>query len=372
MASLFVRGRGHVFYRGADAKLRALLEEVDRHTLVVEPHRWQDLALSAAGEARDGGHYTQHGLRQVCGHLAPGLFRLILELSGSQRHPDEPVEDYSLSEAITVFNSLLRRRFDSRLAGKVRLVRDARRRTIDGVVGSKFRLLPNLTFYDRAVAALGGSARTPVLLEAGLAGRRLSLRYADRKALCRAPDGAAWHGGVWLCNSEIGSETPVCGADLLCAPDLHLFALGDLVQAGRVIHAGKDFEDRLKVLFARVLAAACPAGRVKDRFQALGELEYKLPEERDERRDLFARLSKKLARRDLPLAVAKRAVLGAFLGADFDPERPFLPEQDGLSDANQYDLFKALILMAQSQHPSLRERIERVAFTLLQLRTNKK
>lgn len=366
--SLYVRGRGETYGRGDDDKLLRELEITDQATTFLEVTRWQDLALRQQGTTADGYRYTQQGLRQVCALLSPGLFRFLVEFSGIQRHLEEPVSEFSLSGAVAVFNTVLQRRCAGRLEGRVKIVRDGRLKTIDGVIGSRFIVLDNLRFCNRTREAMAAAGRGLVLFEAGLAGRRLTLRFVERKSLAADPGGQRWHAGLWLGNSEVGGETPVCGSVLLCDPALRHFALGPTVGGQRVIHTGKGFEQKLAVLYQTTAASAgLSAKRLSACFDRLASRRLSPLAVGGGLRQYDGTIER-IFGRSLPVEVARQVVIAAMHGGACDAEKPYLPAfPDGAAVASEFVLFRTLAAAAQSRHPALRERIERAAFGLLRV-----
>jgi hypothetical protein len=235
MSVLFAPGFGSTYGRGDVGRLAEDLASASSATLVSEPMGPAELTMASDGTLPGGYRFTQQGLSQVCSELAPGLFRLILDLSGELRRPDEAHECYSAIEAIALYNSLLRRRFHQKVLDRVRLVKNARALTIDGIVGLKHVLLDNADFFRRVNRNDVISKGRLVFVQATLTNRRLSLRYASPKRLCVDPDGTAWHPGSWLCNSEVGRESPASGSPLLYVHGPGLFALGRPVRGRRVL-----------------------------------------------------------------------------------------------------------------------------------------
>ena len=366
MSSLYVRGTGATYGRGEEQQLLRELEATDQATTFLEATRWQELALSRRGRTADGYQYTQRGLRQICAALCPGLFRFLGEFSGIQRHPDDPVEEFSLSGSVAVFNSVLQRRFATRLEERGKIVRDGRRKTIDGLVGSRFVVLDNLTFFNRTRDAAREADRGLVFFEAGLAGRRLTLRYVERQRLAVDPDGQRWHAGLWLGNSEVGGETPVCGSVLLCSPQSQHFVLGPLVGGQRVIHTGKGFEQKLASLYQTTAASA---GLTTERLEAcFARLAGRplSPLVVGEGMRQYDGLIERLFGRTLPMDLARQIVIAATRGELCDAEKPYAPlRQSGARSSTEFVLYKMLAAVAQSRHPVLREQVERAAFTLL-------
>jgi len=83
---------------------------------------------------------------------------------------------------------------------------------------------------------------------------------------------------------------------------------------------------------------------------------------------MYAREASRLAAYDVPLAVARRAVVAATLSDGDAAESWAAPdpaERDRRRDLCWFSLYKALSRMAKSRHAALRERMERAAYSLL-------
>jgi len=366
MSSLFVKGSGSVYKQTQDTQLRAELANIDRFTLVLEAADWTELRLGPNGELKDGFRYTQTGLQQICSLLAPGLFRLLMDLAGASRNIYDPIADFSLAEATTIFNTLLARRFSQRFDDRVRIIRNLQRKTIDGVVGAKYVMLDNSTFFERTTEALSQIDRKAIFYEASLAGRRLSLRFVDRIGLLRSPDNHVYYSGLWFCNSEIGGEAPVCGSSLICSPTDNCYALGPVFGGRRIIHAGRDFTKRLEILVAVAFDEQLVRADIQAGFNRLASTRVELPKESKEREKKIILVANKLARKNVPINVAKKAIINAIYSGELDDQLPSLPDNRGKNDFCYLDLFNSLTTLAKTRHPALRERMERAAFSLLQ------
>jgi hypothetical protein len=366
--SFYVKVEGATFGRGDHEKFRNALQEAARTTHVTDAYRWQDLALSREYALADGYRFTQAGLSQVCSLLAPGLFRLILDVSGAFRNPFDQISAHSPAEAAAIYNRVLALRFGSAIAEKVRLVRNSARRTVDGVIGTRYVMLSNAVYFGHIERLLQEAQRAAVFFEASMAGRRLSVRFVDQRGLARGPDGSVWHSGLWFCNSEIGGESPVCGSTLLCNPVSRACALGPLVGGKRVIHTGRDFDRRVGSLFKMVDVERIEAEGLRAAFAQLGEKTIALPADLAARERATKRLAQKLAAKNVPQEVARRAVVSAMHAGGLDETLPLLPQTSGRKTFSHYDLYTALAGMGKSRHSALRERIERAAFSLLNLK----
>lgn len=360
---LFVSGGGRSFQRNQESDLVTALEQQDAATLLMPVSQVTDLVLDTRGRLPDGYRFTAAAFRQVCGLLAPGLFRAVADLAGEYQAATSVREDYSVAEASHIYNSVLKRRFTARLEG-ARLVRHVDEKRIDGVIGSRYRWLDNRSFLAAIQDALGCGPLSIRFVEATLSGRRLSVRFAARVSIAELPDGGSVYPGYFFVNSESGGESPVQGSSLLVMPRLKGYALGPLVTGGRLVHVGKDFGKKLELLCAEVAQTVPDSEWVKLALRHTSQRNLRIPNDREERRTRVRKLVRWLQRREVPSRLSRRCVDSA-LGLGAHDDSPFFIPSRNFDSIVVYDLYKSLVDCAKSLYPLARERLERAAYDVL-------
>lgn len=364
--SLFASSGGQVFKPGQGKQLLDVLERQDAATLLTPTVSVQDLVLDRHGNLPEGFRFTAAAFRQVCALLSPGLYRLATDLAGVYPRAQSAREEFSRAEAIHVYNSVLKRRFTTRLEG-IRLIRHLEAKRIDGALGARYRWLDNRTFWLHVEEAVRRESLTIRFLGANLSGRRLSLRFANSKALADLPNGGRVHPGYLFVNSEIGGEAPVHGSTLLLTTNPRGYVLGPVLTGQRLIHVGRSFDQRLEALTQEVLNTTFDPNWVKLAYRHAATRKLDIPENRAERKERLAKLVRWLQKRDVPTQLARRAVDAAVLGCPAraaDPS-PFFTEMVSYPEITLFDLYNALLQCAKPLAPAVRERLERAAYALL-------
>lgn len=360
---LYAPARAAAYGLDEEGRLEADLAEAARSTIVWEPSRWEDLRMGADGSLPDGSRFTQQGLEQVCSDLAPGLFRLVLDLSGAARGDGDPADEYSLAEAAAVFNLALRRRFGARIRDRRALVRDPKAGTIDGVVPPGGVVVANADFFRAVRGEVARAGRRVVLVEAAVAGRRLALRYADRGGLLRAPDGEVWRAGFFAASVEAVGEAAARAAPAIYAAAGGLWAVGPPTGGGPPSRLAVGFRAAVEDAARAAACASVPASAVAEGFAAL-DAAVAVPRGRDaDARAAMRRAVAALSRRGVPRRAAAEAVLAARGAATADA--PTGDPAAGAGETTWLRLYIALAMLAKSRHAALRERMERAAFDLL-------
>lgn len=352
------------------------LEELDRHSVMWQMTRPEDIQLNAQAEiGPQKFRLTTLALYQLCQNVCPGLYGFVRELSGVHRKIEEARGDYSFGESIDTINRVVRRRFDSRLHGKV-LLRNTKHNTIDGVLSPGYKWLSNLRLYEMTKEAMKQCNPEPTFWEAQLSGRWLLLRFCNLQPYFQFDLPGLNVGGIeqipvtierfyvgyHFSNDELGRAT-VRGAHYLLRKNGHTAALASLDLKGRVRHSGAGFEERLGQLLARTVDRLpdpdlYKAATVALTDQSLG-LGHKL--QRDESR-ARQRLAEKLARKELPITVTKKIVVSLCSNPSF--LTPDVVEFRN-TDRTRFDLYAAMGREAKTLPIRLRESVEHLAYDLL-------
>ena len=353
------------------------LEELDRHSVMWPMTRPEDIQLNSHAEIGEGKfRLTTLALYQLCQNVCNGLYGFVRELSGVHRRIEEARSDYSFDESIDILNRLVRRRFDSRLHGKV-LLRNTKYGTIDGVLSPGYKWLSNLHLYEMTKEAMRQCDPEPVFWEAQLNGRWLLLRYCNlqpyfqfeipglnvggRSQIVAANE--RFYTGYHFSNDELGRAN-VRGANYLLRKNGHTAALASLdFKGGRVRHLGSSFEERLTQLLARTIDKlpdpdVYKSATVALTAQTLG-LGHPLQKEETLARQ---KLADKLSRKDLPVTITRKIVASVCTNPSYSS--PDVVEFRN-TDRTRFDLYAAMGREAKHLPIRLRESVEQMAYELL-------
>lgn len=349
-----------------EKELIAELANIDRNTLVTPITSFNDVMINTdTGHTPNDYAYTDLALLQLCTLISPGLFQLILDLCGQWRKPGEDKSYFSSLHAIDIFNKLVKFRFDRKIAN-MQLVRNTRAKTIDGIVGGRFRYLSNIDFYERVAHTC--KSHKINFFEAMLYGRRLVIRRihtAENSAY--NIDGDLYMPGVHFENSEVGGRAIRMASMLIKAGtnycSLSQYKDGD---GGRVLHTGKSFERKLNTLFSTAIRQL-PSRKL---IEETPLIDKSLRLEEDATRDKHSKhLVSVLRRRKLNLSFAQRVVASAAaMGRNEDDDLlDRMPDERRkiLATRTGYDLFVSLIREARELPLDQREIAEQTAFSLL-------
>src|SRR4051812_12997846 len=97
--------------------------------------------------------FTPFGLYTLCRRLSPNLGSVISDLSGVTKRPTEDLRT-DVRAAVLVLNTIIKLRFSGALEG-YRMIVDPLRRTIDGIVGSRYEYVSNISLLERANQFVG-------------------------------------------------------------------------------------------------------------------------------------------------------------------------------------------------------------------------
>lgn len=343
------------------------LSSVDRVTMITPIASINDVALNPdTGKTTQGYTYSDVALLQLSALLAPGLAYVINDLSGQWRKPGEDKRFNSGELAVEIFNRTLKLRLDRKVIG-LQLVRNTHTKTIDGLVGMRYRYLANSDFLERTTQLFNGSSTR--FFEACLYGRQLCVRYIHHNTE-RDYDilGDAYAPGFHFANAEIAGFS-IRAASLLIKRAQGYCALGQFTgkHGARLIHTGRNFDRNLQRLLT-LMSDKLP--RQTDLAEDIRELEttsLKLGTPYHQKR--LRQLASLLARRKLTLQFARRVVASAAnrgrsetdsLVDEIEADKKLI-----LSNRTGYDLFVALIREARQLPIIQREIAEQTAYSML-------
>ncbi len=344
--------------------LRDALIEANRTTLITPIGSIQDVMLNPdTGQTCSGFTYSDVAFLQISSLLSSGLASIVLDLSGQYRKPGEDKHFFSGAYAVELFNRVLRLRFDRRLAG-MQLVKDTKRKVIDGVVSARYRYLSNIDFYELVTNTF---ARQAVhLLEACLYGRQLILRFTYTGGLSYNVCGDEYLPGFHFGNTEVGGRS-VRTANVVIKRSGGYCALGPYRDGGRVVHSGRSFDRRVNSILSNIVNKLPTRALIEDKGNSLQSKSLGLGGQNAD--PIVKHLTGTLARKRLTLGFSQRVVSSAAsLGSgENDGLMDMMPDERKLvlESRTGYDLFVALIREARKLPIDQREVAEQVAYALL-------
>ncbi len=325
----------------------------------------QQVMLDAQGRTVGGFRYSVNALRQLCRLLGRGLSQAVFDLGGAQVTGDGLPTDAAM--AIRWLNDVLRLRFDQKLKD-YELIVDVQQKRIDGLVGTRYAYLSNAAFYDRVRRVLGDF---PVKFhEAVLFGRRMTVRYRTKSPIfaldCDAPE--PFFGGFHFGNSEVG-DCSVSTAVLLIRQRADTKAVSGFSDRGRLQHIrGPQFAERLGVQLTAIRERADEPAQLRTRLDALRRRSLELVGSEEAIRRRVAALTRRLQQWGLHRALAQRVLsrvqlLGSAPADDIAGSRT---GRQGPGNRTEWDLFNAMTFVAKRQPPDSQERLEQLAYQLVQ------
>lgn len=230
------------FLANEQTVLREHLERLDATTVIEPLHDVEQVLLDEEGRLAGKWWFTPMALRQFCQAVAPGLYRLLVELIEVS-----PTDNSEMPLAIQLFNTLVRQRFP-RLQQRQLLI-DGTDNVIEGVLGKRYRYFPNHRFWQMITQATQAAGQQ--FSQARLEGRRLALAYRVMERQLRSVPPWTCCPGAVFGNSETG-ECGVYGypAVWLLSPDLEGACLASGFHAA---HTGKHFNARVRRGLRQVL-----------------------------------------------------------------------------------------------------------------------
>lgn len=338
------------------------LGEIDRSTALIPLATAADVAVDSEGcVGPEKFRLTKWAFMQLCKELCIGLHDVVMDYSGAYRLLNQPREDFSFEEAVDIFNRLVRRRFRSRLQGKA-FLRNAANKTIDGLLGTKYKWLSNLHLFEQASAMV--EQLKDRFLEAQLIGRWMSVRFVHPDPWFSVdfagPD--KFYAGCYLSNNEVGKAS-VRGHSMIYR---RLSNTSSLLTTGQgVRHTGSEFKDKLKGLIQTAGARQQKGDFYATHVKRLASIPLGFGSTDQTTLDKLGEdLVAKLARRGLPASVGKRVIGNLTFQGSYEPA-PQEPEGFMPVERTAFDLYNSLGRDARLLPISQAERAEQVAYSLL-------
>jgi hypothetical protein len=359
------------FKHNQEDQLKTTLEDLDKHLILSPINLPQDVALDAEANVGSGSvkyKLTRWAMFQLCQFTCPSMYGFATELSGVERAKESLREEYSFSEAIEIINRVVRRRFRTKMSGKIALV-NGYHKTIDGFVSSSYRSLPNRELYTRASSIMQQLDHPATFFEATLVGRWLLLRFVDTNPLVtlKEADGIdeRFYTGYHFSNNEVGKSS-VKAAVTLYRKFSKSAAISPIVDKDTALrHVGLKFVARFDQLIKGMLTRRHDpqvylAGIRMMQSTGLGLGNKSAKAERKRMEDIAA----KLVRRGIPASIARVVVENVTRQSSYD-EAPVEAVLQRPTDRTVFDLYNALGRCAIDLPINHRERTEQAAYAIL-------
>ena len=294
-------------------------------------------------------------------------------MAGENHRSRRKKEHQAFPEALGVFNSVARARFEAELA-QCQFVFNEGEKLIEGVLGPKTKYLDNSLFFQLVDETLVASFGNEVSFYcAQVAGRRLLLRYHKTDPLCtvEAASGSSHsiYRGYHFSNSESG-DASVRAAPLYVNPENGNACLGSFARAKtRVIHAGREFRARLNSLLSAAVTVGGRDDEVLARLQVLQSRSLNLPAPAHE--DFEDKISELIEivsnygtiTNSFSQKIIQHAV---YTGAFPDSDAQYRALRDSqITRRNEYDVYCAVTAEAKKLPIRQRESAEQAAFDYL-------
>lgn len=356
MAQLFSAPKLEQFKPDQAAAFEARLSAIARDTELRDVDGVDDLLLEANGKTKRGSTYTLDAFRQACAAIASGLAVTVLDLYAGGRGV-RPAQ----ATALQIFNTVLRQRFDARLAGRVRLLYDVRLRRIEAVLPDSYARLENDALYDMAKAVAFDMSGPYRFAGGAVVGRYTCFRLRAPRPLAARPTSSGavtFYGGVHVRNSEVAGQASVLVAPaVIFGEGLASVGAGVRRDRSRAVHAGNKIHLKINDLLSTAMAVdpQLTARRLAELGAPLG-----LPESHDDRKRWIAELSDKLEHRKVPPKVADSLAEFAQLAEDGSPA-----SATRLAGRTRLDYYIILARQAAALAPEVRLKVEAAAHTML-------
>jgi len=366
--TLHVRPSRHYFRRGQADELAALLETMESETTITPLMSPTELLLDNNGYTRDGYRLTTLSFKEVCHFICPGSKVMLNDLAGmtGKRGQDDPLSDGTM--AVNFFNEVLDLRFP--LLEGYRVIRNERQKLIEGIVGSKQRILDNLTLFNQTQETIRTVSEESEFWSAAILGRKMLLWYRKPDPLFSrtiARDNVLrFFPGYYFCNGE-ARGTSVRGTTAIYTR--HGVCLGPYDEyGGRLAHIGRDFNRRLDKMFGAILSKELPVNELEAGCDSMFQqpLGY-AGLDKEGRQERKSQLTRALAELKVPSRIGEELVDdAAFLGHTTEQEHtPRYDTERLFQSRTVFDLFCRLIGTARKINTRRREILERAGYQML-------
>jgi len=340
------------------------LQDVDQSTVRTSINSAQDIKLSPEWRlVSNGFKLSLLAAKQLCNHVARGLWPLAADIGGLQRTARGYDNAISAPMAANIVNGCAILRFNAveGICGRDMVVNHATR-TVDGIIGPRYRLLPHHQLIDAVIETLP-SCTTPLEFHSSrLWDRRMTATFMSVEHLVAIEPDLVF-GGLCITNSEAGE----CG--IRCSLMLDFGdGLRCLARPRHIAHSGKDFGRRLGRLLGGVLSpewwaymsssAELAKHVLKTPLELLDTAEKKIS---STKRTRLKMLLADYVDKGIATSLVRQII---YMGAD-GKEIPQTVSATEIKERTMRDVVFTLMRAAQHQYSDTRERLQRAAFDFL-------
>lgn len=363
---IFVPVTALVFAAHQFEDLRAYLVRRSEHTDTIPISDVEQLLMSGDGRLTDNGYrFNVLGFQSLASGVSRGLSSLFSDLTGQSGLPQANDTEYSLSAAISVYNTTVRARIDA-LRERSLLV-NHQERVVEGFLGLNHRRLDNSVFLDIAASEIRDKQPQARFYRAELVGRELRIFYVDPDTQRKDIYSDSRHtivAGWSFDNCEDRGKAVNAGACLLTRFGVALEKPGGI---SRLNHVGADIIGRTTLLVGRVAAREIDMSSVVAQVARLQGVSLEFVDEPDKFEmaalKWIALLSQLGVRRDDAKIIVRNA---AMIGADCEPRDPVeVYTRTVFASRTAYDLFCSILRFARNEPPNTRNQMQQVAMRLL-------
>lgn len=154
------------------------LSNIEKNTLVFPVDNASQLALNDRFKTISGGYkLSWQALRQACGFLCNGLYTVVSNMSVNSSTNKKFNEAYSDYDACVLYNTFVRRRFNTHLLGK-KAIKNNQTGTLDCLVGPRYQRLPNFELLEKIEKVFKSFGESYTFFRSSISGRKMQARFA--------------------------------------------------------------------------------------------------------------------------------------------------------------------------------------------------
>lgn len=368
--TLYDRPTIQQFSKAQGVELARQLKELDNTTTIYPISDEAEFQLTGDGRTKSGGYrFTSFAFSQIAQIIAPGLSKLLPDISGSIVLSEDRQFLVDSALSIDFWNRLIDLRFAT--FRNYRIIRNDKDKLIEGVIGTKHQYLENLALLTAANETLADYRPDVKFFAAVIVGRRMAVWYRSAApAFVVDVDGQPWpfFVGYYFTNGE-ATGTSVRGT--LAVFSREGLCLGPYKQFGeRVTHAGREFYQRLGQMLITVITKEIPVTELRHGAEALltTTLGFTTDMDKQARRQQHRKLAHSLGIVGIPKKLASDIVKRGLTRGRSLGKANFMPLQDVgrvYPRRTLLDLWVPVMHAARAVDLSRREILEQAAFEVL-------
>ena len=362
----------HVFFdQNKLSSLRDAVFELERNTATFVLDGTQQVSLSQNFTTVGGmSRLTWVALRQLCNSLSPGFYKLIADLCGRSFIKKSNKVTYSNQDALSVYNTVLNRRF-SRAVERKLILKNIKTNVIDAVLPQQNNRISLYDFYKAVNPKQkpeNGDCydKDFIFKSADLLDRKLFIKLVpDSNNKEYSFKGLTFKTGIMFTHSEYSDSHTSVGV-FVCFY-ANQFAVDKAIKAEK----NTDIETKVKKLTEAVAkkVKAFEGYRLISMFEKLEETKLGFTDDFNANKTHKNKVVQILCKVKLRLKIAERVVMATLVSGLANQSFSALAasSSEAWPGKSAFDLFKALL--AESVKPiydkPARDNIEQVLFRLL-------